>query len=187
MERNYTPNFDGCTIVVNGCTVVVWEWIINFIPHFTTHMWLLIHPCWDSKLIYVSKRGRALYYDLAKLGPLYLNELPIWDQSDLFCQLLIRRCHKVRFLSLSNFKALAVGILYYTCPNQITRHNIILKSTKRTPFIIFLNLHFLMWGNVWMFHIGCSMSNRCQLRHWSNWCLECRMCLAVLRSMSAFQ
>ena len=32
------PNF-------NGATVEVWEWISNFIPHFTRH--LITYPCWD--------------------------------------------------------------------------------------------------------------------------------------------
>ena len=32
------PNF-------NGATVEVWEWISNFIPHFTGHV--IIHPCQD--------------------------------------------------------------------------------------------------------------------------------------------
>ena len=29
----------------NGVTVEVWEWISNFIPHFTGHV--ITHPCWD--------------------------------------------------------------------------------------------------------------------------------------------
>ena len=33
------PNF-------NGCTVEVWEWISNLIPHITRHV--IIYPCWDS-------------------------------------------------------------------------------------------------------------------------------------------
>ena len=32
------PNF-------NGCTVEVWEWISNFIPHFIGHV--VTYPCWD--------------------------------------------------------------------------------------------------------------------------------------------
>ena len=32
------PNF-------NGCTVEVWEWISNFIPHFT--MYVITYTCWD--------------------------------------------------------------------------------------------------------------------------------------------
>ena len=32
------PNF-------NGAAVEVWEWISNFIPHFTGH--LITYPCWD--------------------------------------------------------------------------------------------------------------------------------------------
>ena len=42
------PNF-------NGATVDVWEWISYFIPHFTGHV--ITYPCWDYKLIHVSKRG----------------------------------------------------------------------------------------------------------------------------------
>ena len=34
--NNPIPNF-------NGCTVEVWEWISNFIPHFT----VITYPCWD--------------------------------------------------------------------------------------------------------------------------------------------
>ena len=29
----------------NGCTVEVWEWISNFIPHFIMDM--ITYPCWD--------------------------------------------------------------------------------------------------------------------------------------------
>ena len=32
------PNF-------NSCTIEVWEWIGNFIPHFTEHV--ITYPCWD--------------------------------------------------------------------------------------------------------------------------------------------
>ena len=32
------PNF-------NGCTIEVWEWIHNFIPHFTGHV--ITYPYWD--------------------------------------------------------------------------------------------------------------------------------------------
>ena len=31
---------------VTGCIVEVWEWIINFIPHFTGHV--ITYPCWDK-------------------------------------------------------------------------------------------------------------------------------------------
>ena len=34
------PNF-------NGVTVEVWEWIHNFIPHFTGHV--ITYPCWDNR------------------------------------------------------------------------------------------------------------------------------------------
>ena len=34
------PNF-------NGCTVVVWEWISDFIPHFI--MYLITYSCWWHK------------------------------------------------------------------------------------------------------------------------------------------
>ena len=37
----------------NSATVEVWEWISNFIPHFTGHM--IAYSCWDKKLIQVSK------------------------------------------------------------------------------------------------------------------------------------
>ena len=33
----------------------VWEWITNFILHFIMN--LIIYPCWDLKLIHVSKRA----------------------------------------------------------------------------------------------------------------------------------
>ena len=33
------PNF-------NGCTVEVWEWIINFMPHII--MYVITYPCWDQ-------------------------------------------------------------------------------------------------------------------------------------------
>ena len=42
------PNFSSCTIEV-------WEWISNFISHFTGHV--ITYPCWDLKLKHVSKRG----------------------------------------------------------------------------------------------------------------------------------
>ena len=29
----------------NGAAVEVWEWIGNFIPHFSEHM--ITYPCWD--------------------------------------------------------------------------------------------------------------------------------------------
>ena len=32
------PNF-------NGAPVDIWEWISNFIPHFTEHV--ITYPCWD--------------------------------------------------------------------------------------------------------------------------------------------
>ena len=32
------PNF-------NGCTIELWEWISNFIPHFV--MGMITYPCWD--------------------------------------------------------------------------------------------------------------------------------------------
>ena len=38
-----------------SCTVEVWKWISNFISQFTGHM--STYPCWDLKLIHVSKRG----------------------------------------------------------------------------------------------------------------------------------
>ena len=39
-ENTYPfPNF-------SGCTVEVWKWINNFIPHFTVHV--IIYPCWDK-------------------------------------------------------------------------------------------------------------------------------------------
>ena len=38
------PNF-------NGCTVDVWEWINNFIPHFI--MDVITYLCWDQRLIYI--------------------------------------------------------------------------------------------------------------------------------------
>ena len=30
---------------INGCTISVWKWISNFIPHFI--MDVIIYPCWD--------------------------------------------------------------------------------------------------------------------------------------------
>ena len=33
----------------------IWEWMINFIPHFTGHV--IAHPCWDRKFINDNKRG----------------------------------------------------------------------------------------------------------------------------------
>ena len=42
------PNF-------NGCAVEVWEWISNFITHFTGHV--ITYPCGVLKLIHVSKRS----------------------------------------------------------------------------------------------------------------------------------
>ena len=30
----------------NGATVEVYEWISNFIPHFTEHV--ITYPCWDQ-------------------------------------------------------------------------------------------------------------------------------------------
>ena len=30
----------------NGSTIEVWEWISNFIPHFT--MDVITYPCWDQ-------------------------------------------------------------------------------------------------------------------------------------------
>ena len=45
------PNF-------NGATVEVWEWISNFIPHFT--MDVVTYPYWDLKLNHVSKGDPSL-------------------------------------------------------------------------------------------------------------------------------
>ena len=42
------PNF-------NGATIEVWEGINDFIPHFL--MDVITYPCWDLKLIHISKRG----------------------------------------------------------------------------------------------------------------------------------
>ena len=36
------------------CTIEVWEWISIFIQHIITG-WIT-YPCWDLKLIYVSKK-----------------------------------------------------------------------------------------------------------------------------------
>ena len=41
------PNF-------NGTTMEVWEWIINFISHFT--MDVITYPCWEFKLVYHGER-----------------------------------------------------------------------------------------------------------------------------------
>ena len=38
----------------NGETIDVWEWICNFIPHFTGYV--ITYPCWDLKLIDAFKR-----------------------------------------------------------------------------------------------------------------------------------
>ena len=39
---------------LQSCTVEVWEWIRNFIPHFV--MVVITYPCWDSNG-HVSKKG----------------------------------------------------------------------------------------------------------------------------------
>ena len=46
------PNF-------NGTTVEVWEWIRNFIPHFTGYV--ISYQCWDLKVTHVSKRDMDEY------------------------------------------------------------------------------------------------------------------------------
>ena len=45
----------------NRCTVEVWEWISNFIPHFTLHV--ITYPCWDLQFIYVSKRDPMCFVE----------------------------------------------------------------------------------------------------------------------------
>ena len=35
----------GKPIKLNGCTVEVWEWTSNLIPHFIMHV--ITYPCWD--------------------------------------------------------------------------------------------------------------------------------------------
>ena len=42
-------------LLIHGATVEVWEWISNFITHFTGHV--ITYPCWVLKLIHVSKRS----------------------------------------------------------------------------------------------------------------------------------
>ena len=32
---------------VNGYTIEVWEWISDFIPHFTWHV--ITYPCWERQ------------------------------------------------------------------------------------------------------------------------------------------
>ena len=75
------PNF-------NGCTVEVWEWISNFIPHFTRHM--IAYPCCDLKLNHVSKRGHrqlslAVLYEYfthtVQFTAVHANELEIGTQT----------------------------------------------------------------------------------------------------------
>ena len=51
------PNF-------NGCTVEVWEWISNFISHFTEHV--ITYPCLGLKLNYVSKRSPGVAIELSR-------------------------------------------------------------------------------------------------------------------------
>ena len=38
----------------NGCTVIVWEWLSNFILHFI--MQVIPYPCWDYNY-YVLVKG----------------------------------------------------------------------------------------------------------------------------------
>ena len=80
--------WDGITYQfsnLNGCSVEVWEWIINFIPHFI--MDVIIHSWWDlswtmlvkgapgvtfqgSDVIFLNgKRNLARRFDISKVQP----------------------------------------------------------------------------------------------------------------------
>ena len=66
------PNF-------NSCTIEVWEWISNFIPHFAGHM--ITDPCWD----YVCKRSHWEQLES-------LKELNNWSPCFLVNQMSTRKC-----------------------------------------------------------------------------------------------
>ena len=44
------------------CTVEVWEWMCDPIPHFTGHV--ITYPCWDSSYIILVKEVNEVYADL---------------------------------------------------------------------------------------------------------------------------
>ena len=40
---------------LNSTAVEVWEWISNFVPHFTEYMYMITYPCWDYSWIMLLK------------------------------------------------------------------------------------------------------------------------------------
>ena len=74
-EINYPfPNF-------NGATVEVWEWISNFIPHFTWHV--ITHPCWDQSY-------SVLVFYHTRCGPCLVNLI-------CFCDIFNTQCVPLRW------------------------------------------------------------------------------------------
>ena len=91
------PNF-------NGCTVEVWEWISNFIPHFTGHV-----------ITYPSMLGLELIH-VSKIGP--------WDDLPNLVQASI--VHIPRSVSIE-----VVAIDTHSSASQITCWSEIKDSTSR--------------------------------------------------------
>ena len=91
------PNF-------NGCTVEVWEWISNFIPHFTRHVityhWSLgmdkwLHLTFYQICNYLSMPGLKLNHVSKKGPPFYLCLQEACDRggvADLRCRGVLAGC-----------------------------------------------------------------------------------------------
>ena len=68
----------------NGCTVEVWEWICNFIPHFTGHM--IIYPCWDySWFMLRGPRAHSLMNEHAHQGRMRSGEMEVTKSIPAIC------------------------------------------------------------------------------------------------------
>ena len=65
---------------LNGCTVGVWEWISNFIPHFTGHMFT--YPSWDLNLT-IPVKSPPLQNNPYPLGNNSVTHLDIIEQKSI--------------------------------------------------------------------------------------------------------
>ena len=73
------PNF-------NGCTVEVWDWMNNFIPHFT--MTVITYPCWNESY-FISVKWAKFHENFFSntVTLLDLSEAPFSDRDELDQQL----------------------------------------------------------------------------------------------------